>query len=76
MNTDIMKFYNLVKFIFALKQGNYVTVTEISRFIEFLLGTHTNTVNRMLCTKGREYASWSEEIEREVYEVLLDRNNK
>ncbi len=49
---DIMRFFNLVKFIFALMQGNYVTVTEFSRFFNFLCGTHTNTVsriNKMLC---------------------------
>lgn len=52
---DIMKFFNLVKFILALIQGNYVTVTEFSRFFNFLCGTHTNTVgriNKMLCKAG------------------------
>lgn len=26
--------------------------------------------------RGREYATWSEEVEREVYEYLLNRKNK
>ena len=52
---DIMQFFNLVKFILALLQGNYVTVTEFSNFFNFLCGTHTTTVtriNKMLCKTG------------------------
>jgi len=26
--------------------------------------------------RGREYPTWSEEVEREVYEILLERTNK
>ena len=26
--------------------------------------------------KGREYLKWNEEVEREIYEILLDRSNK
>lgn len=50
-------FFNIVKFLLALLKGQYVTITELGQFLNFLLGTHTITpkrVNKFLCATGHQ----------------------